>query len=178
MTTPSYTPDPDDKLVPTMIYTPQRLIWGQLIIKQMIRVSIMLQTEMAPKYMDIIDAQVLLFGVGQGTKTFKFPLLHVETNQILAYHILPPADESPYYEASEPNRKMEPITAMVGVYRFDCDIRMAEQSDLKTYLGVQKGSFLPVFSATMSCPLLPSVKGITSPYALLRQGSALFAKRS
>lgn len=173
----SNTPEQDEKLVPTMIYTPQRLIWGQLNTKPVIRVSTWLQTDMAPKYLNLSDAQVLLLNGSSETKPFRCLDVYVETQQIIAYHILPPADESPYFDPNAPNRKMESVTALVGVFRFDCAIRLAEQSNLKNYLGVQKGSFLPVFDPIMSCPLLPSIKGIRSPFALLRQEAALFSLR-
>jgi len=178
MATPSYTPETDEKLVPTMIYTPQRLIWGQLITKEVIRVSTWLQTEIAPNYLNLYDAQVLFGGGSNATHPVKFPNLFIETNQIIAYHLLPPADEGPYFDPDAPNRKMEPVTAVVGVYKFDCAIRLAEQSNLKNYLGVQKGDFLPVYDAVMSSIVIPSIKGIQSPYVLIRQGATIFSKRN
>jgi hypothetical protein len=171
----SNTTEQDEKLVPTMIYTPQRLIWGQLITKPVIRVSTWLQTEMAPKYINLSEAQVLFLNGSSETKPIRYPDVYVETQQIIAYHILQPADESPYFDPNAPNRKMEPVTALVGVFRFDCAIRLAEQSDLKNFLSVQKGNFLPVFDPIMSCPLLPSIKGVRSPFALLRQEATLFS---
>ena len=176
MTTLSNTPGPDKKLVPIMIYTPQKLIWGQLITKKMIRVSTWLQTEMASTYMDLVDTQILLFGAGREVRSMKFPILHIETHQVLAYHLLPPADESPYYNPDTPNRKMEFVTTVVGVFRFNCNLRIAEGSDIQAYLGVKKGDFLPIFNATMTCPLLPSIKRVRTPFALIRQDSAIFGK--
>jgi hypothetical protein len=165
----------DEKLIPTMIYTLQRLIWGQLIVKEIVRVSTLLQTGLAPKYMDLANAQVILFGAGGETRTLQFQKLLVENDQIIAYHLLPPADESPYYEDNEPNRKMEPVTALSGIFRFDGFMRMAQQSDIKTYLGVQKGNFIPLFDVSMTCPLIPSIKGIRSPFILIRQGRTIFS---
>lgn len=167
----------NEKLIPTMIYTQQRLVWGQLIVKEIIRVSTLLQTDLAPKYMELADAQVILYGAGGETRSLKFPKLHVENDQIIAYHILPPADESPYFEENEPNRKMELVTALAGIFRFDGFMRMAQQSDIKTYLGVQKGNFIPLFDATMTCPLIPSIKGIRTPYISIRQGRTIFSEQ-
>ena len=178
MDTPSYMPEADEKLIPMMIYTYQRLIWGQLIAKQVIRVSTWLQNEMAPKYINLFDAQVLFINPSKETKPIRFPGLYVETKQIIAYHILPPADESPYFDSNAPNRKMEPVTALVGVFRFDCAIRLAEQSNLNNYLGVQKGDYLPAFDAVMSCPLIPALKGVQTPFVLIRQEAALFSSRT
>ena len=164
------------KLTPLMIYTAQKLIWGQLVSKHVIRVGTWLQTEMAPKYMSIVDAQAMVFGAGSSTATIKFPILHIETNLVSAYHIMPPADESPYFEENEPNRKMEPATAMVSVFRLDGTIRMAEQSDLKTFLSVSKGNFLPMHDVHMTCPVLPAIKGVRAPFALIRQADAIFTQ--
>lgn len=177
MENPAYNPKPDDKFIPVMIYTPQRLIWGRLITKKLIRVCIWLQTAMAPTFLDLADAQALLYGAGQDTRNLRFPLLHVEKQQISAYHILPPADESPYFDIEEPYRKMEPVAALVGIFRFDGAIRMAEQSDIKTFLSVQKGDFLPMFDLTISCPLLPNFKGIQTPFALIRQAHTVFSTK-
>jgi hypothetical protein len=178
MMTSTYSPGPDEKIIPTIFYTSQRMIWGKLIARKIIRVCSLLQSDLAPKYLDLIDVQILLFGVGQNTKILKFDTLHIETDQINAYHILPPSDESPYFEENEPNRKMEPITALVGIYRFDCEIRIAQQSNLKTYLSVQKSTFLPVYNSTMSCPLLPGLKGVFAPMALIRHNNGIFASRN
>ena len=174
--TQTYTPSADEKLTSVMIYTPQKLIWGGLISKQVIRVSTWLQSDIAPKYMSIADAQALVFGAGSSTATLKFPILHIETNLIRAYHIMPPTDESPYFEENEPNRKMDPVTAMVGIFRLDGTIRMATQSDLKTYLSVSKGDFLPMHDIKMMCPLMPAIKGISAPFALIRQADAAFTQ--
>ncbi|MFH1632594.1 MAG: hypothetical protein ABIG63_01085 [Chloroflexota bacterium] len=176
-TVQAYIPTEDEKLSPVMIYTPQKLIWGQLISKQAIRVSTWMQTGMTPTYMSITDAQTMIFGAGQSTKTFKSSVLHIQTRQIIAYHLLPPASEAPYYDVNEPNRKMYPTTAFVGVFRFDCTIRIAQQSKLDIFLGVAKGDFLPIFDVLMSCPVMPSLKGMRAPFALVRQNAAMFTQR-
>ena len=172
-----YNLGPEDKTATTMIYTPQRMIWGQLVSKQMIRACTWLQTEMAPNYLKILDAQVLLFGTGQSTATIKIPILHVQKEQIIAYHLLPPSDESPYFDRGEPNRKMEPVTIISGIFRFDGKLRMAENTDLETFLGAQKDLFLPVFYIIMTAPLLPSIKGITFPFAMVKQTSAIISSK-
>ena len=172
---PTYTPADDEKLTAAMMYTPQKLIWGQLISKQAIRVSTWMQTGMAPTYMSIVNAHVMIFGIGQSPKTIQLPRLHIQTGQIIAYHLMPPASEAPYYDINEPNRKMDPATAFVGVFRFDCTIRIAQQSKLDIFLGVAKGDFMPIFDMHMSCPVMPSLKGIHAPFALVRQAAAIFS---
>ncbi len=173
--TPALTPD--DKLVQTMIYTPQKLIWGQLVSKQAIRVSTWLQTDMAPDYFFMKDAQTLLVSPGQNIPPIKSQKLHIHTQQIIAYHVLPPVDESPFYDPNEPNRRMAAATASVGWFQFDCFVRLAELSEMATFLGAQKGEFFPIFDAAMHCPVLPAIKGIKTPFALVRQSEVTFAEK-
>ena len=175
-TAQAYIPADDEKLNSVMIYTPQKLIWGQLISKKAVRVSTWMQMGMAPTYMCMTDTQTMIFGAGQSTKTLKSSILHIQTRQIIAYHLLPPSSEAPYYDINEPNRKMAPATAFVGGFRFDCTIRMAQQSKLDIFLGVAKGDFLPIFDVLMSCPVMPSLKGIRAPFALVRQEAAMFTQ--
>jgi hypothetical protein len=132
---------------------------------------------MAPNYLKVLDAQVLLFGAGPSTTTIKIPLLHVQKDQIIAYHLLPPSDESPYFDRSEPNRKMESVTIIAGLFRFDGKLRMAENTDLETFLGALKEVFLPVFNISMTVPLLPSIKGITFPFAMVKQSGAIISSK-
>lgn len=174
----AYQPSVDEKLVPIMLYTPQKLIWGKLLTKKAIRVSSWLQNEMSPEYFLLSEAQALLFGAGQATYSIKFPTIQVATAEVLAYHLLPPADESPYFDVNEPNRRLAPVTIIAGIFRFDCGIRIATQSELQTFLSVQKGNFMPIFEITMSCPLLPNIKSIQVPFMLLRQSTALFAEEN
>ena len=178
MTTTAYTPGLDEKLVPTMIYTNQKVIWGLTVIKKIVRVSTWLQTDSASKYMDLVDTQILLFGGGRDVQWLKFPLLHLETKQVIAYHTLPPTDESPYSDPNDPHRKMEPATVLVGVFQFDCMIRMAENYDMETFLRVKTGQFLPIYNATMTCPLLSKLKPVQTPFALIKRDNAIFCERS
>jgi hypothetical protein len=178
MTQPSnstFKPGEDEKLTPVMIYTAHKLIWGKALSKQLIKVSFWLMSDMAPSYMTLADAQVLIFGAGQNSATLKFPFLNIQTSQINAYHILPPTDESPYYGENEPNRKMEPVTVLSSIFRFDASIHMATQSNLYRFLSVTKEEFVPLLDVVMNSPVLPAIKGVKSPFALIRQATATFS---
>jgi len=165
---------PETKLTPIMLYARQNLIWGTVETNLAIRVSTWMQTEMAPVYLKVIDAQMLLLGGDSTPKPMKYPILFVHTDQLNAYHILPPADESPYYDVDEPNRKMEPTAIVVGSFRFDGFVRISTQTNLESYLGVSKGEFLPLYDVTMSCPMLPAIKGVRASQVLIRQTAAMF----
>ena len=176
MITTTYTPNPDEKLVPTMVYTNQKVIWGLTLTKKTIRVGTLLQSNAGSKYMNLVDTQILLFGAGQDVRWLKFPLLHIESSQIIAYHTLSPVDESPYYDPDDPHRKMQPVTALVGIFWFDCMVRMAENFDTENFLGVKTGEFLSVYDATMHCSLLPSLKPVQSPFVMLRRDKTIICE--
>ena len=164
----------DDKLTPAMFYTSNSMIWGKVLSKKPIRVSTWLLTDMAPNYLTIYDAQVLLVG-GQKPVSLKFPALYLQTHNINAYHLIPPASEPPDYDPDEPNRKMVPTTALVGAFRFDGFTRMASFSTAENYLAAAKAEFVTIYDARMTCPLVPSIKGVQTPMVLLRQYRVMFA---
>jgi len=167
----------ESKESPIMIYNRQSLIWGKAISKPAIRVSIWLNTEMAPMYMSVSDAKVILMG-STTPKTFNYPILSVHTQQVIAYHLLPPADEAPYFDPDEPNRKMEPVTAVVGNLHFDGNIRMSAQTDVDNYLNVSKANFLELFDITASFPMVPSLGNVQAPFMLLRQSEAIIMPKA
>ncbi|HIE56850.1 MAG TPA: hypothetical protein EYP88_01270 [Anaerolineales bacterium] len=176
MTTSNLPPIADDeKLTATMFYTATSMIWGQVLSKQPIRISTWLLTDMAPNYLKLYDAKVLMIGGAQIPAPVKFPVLYLQINNVNAYHLLPPASEPPDYDPDEPNRKMVPTTAMVGHFRFDGLTRMAAFSAADNYLAAAKAAFIPIYDSQMTCPLFPSIKGMKTPMVLLRQHRAMFA---
>jgi len=164
----------DDKLTPAMFYTNHGMVWGQVYSKQAIRVSTWLLTDMVPSYIKILDAQQLLVGGAQTQPPIKTPILYLQINNINAYHLMPPVLEPPDYDPDEPNRKMVPTTGYIGYFRFDGLSRMAEFTIMDNYLGAAKADFIPLYDCKMTCPLVPSIKGIQAPMVLLRQNCVIF----
>ena len=165
----------DEKLTPIMIYTSHSMVWGGLYSKQAIRVSTWLNTDMVPTYFRIFDAQILLVSGGQTPPPIKLPVLHLNTQNINAFHLMPPFADGADYDPNEPNRKMVPTAALIGAFRFDGFVRMAEFSNVDNYLGALKGEYTPLYDITMTCPLVPSIKGVKAPMVLLRQDRVMFS---
>jgi hypothetical protein len=161
------------KEMPVLIYIRQSLIWGKVVAKPAIRVSIWLNTDMVPLYLSVVDAKIILLGGSVTPKSLTAPSLSVHAQQINAYHLLPPADEAPYFDPEEPNRKMEPVSILMGNMRFDGNIRMSAQTDLDSFLNVSKSDFLELFDVNASFPLTPSMGRIQTPFMLFRQSEAI-----
>jgi len=166
--------DDDDKLTPIMIYTGQNMVWGQAFSKQAIRVSTWLNTEMAPSYMKIYNVQLLMVGGTNAPTPAKHPVLFLQTSGINAFHLMPPYTEGADYDPDEPNRKMVPVSAYIGYFRFDGFTRMAEMTTMDNVLGAAKGDYITIYDISMTCPLMPSIKGIKAPMVLLRQARVSF----
>jgi hypothetical protein len=165
----------DDKLTPVMIYTSHNMVWGQLYSKQAIRVSTWLHTDMVPTYFRIFDANVMMISGAQAPSPINLPVLHLETENINAFHLMPPFAEGADYDPDEPNRKLVPTAAFIGYFRFDGFTRMAEFTNVDNYLGALKGEYTTIYDITMTCPLVPSIKGIKAPMVLLRQERVIFS---
>lgn len=119
-----YTLADDEKTTLVMIYTKDALIRGEVVTKTSVMVvSRWLRTDSAPNYIHLLRAQALYFG-GAGIKTFNFAEMYVPTNEVIAFHLAPPAADPLDYEPNEPNRIMEDVTLIVGAFLFKGKVRI------------------------------------------------------
>jgi hypothetical protein len=167
---------PDEKLTPAMAYTSHSLVWGQVVSKDAIRISSWLRTDLAPIFMKFVNAQVLPVGGSQNLPPQKVKYLHLKSENIDAFHIMPPATDTPDFDPNEPNRKMVPVIAFVGYFQFSGFIRMAEFNNMDNYLDATKGDFATIYDVTMNCPLMPSIKGVSSKMVILRREQLIFSE--
>lgn len=174
---PSTSLTSDEKATPVMFYTAHNLVWGKVVSKTAIRINTWLHTDMVPDYLKVLEAQMLAIGQGAAARPQSLPVAYLHNRQIIAFHLMPPASEPMDFDPNEPNRKMFPLTAVVGSFQFDGRLRMSLQSDPGTFLNSLKGVFVSFYEARMTCPALPQVKGIETPLVLIRQSSAIFSPR-
>ena len=174
----SYPLGEDDKATPVMIYTANSLVVGEVVTKKVIRVSTWLRTPMVPQYIPVHSAQVLDLSSGANPRTLAFKALFLPSHQVIAFHMRPPESDPPDYDANEPMRKMEPITALIGPFRFDGSVRMSTQTGLESYLDVIKEDFTSIYNLRVSSPNIPALKPFDVPFALLRRDSVIFAPRA
>ncbi len=174
----SYTLAADEKATPVMVYTLTGLAWGDIITKELVRVRTWLRTNMAPAYLSLYDVRVLQVGGAASARPWAFSEYHVPTSHAVAFHLLPPAPDLLELDPLEPNRKMEPVTALAGLFRFDGFARMASISTLRSFLDATKEPFLPLYDVEISHPATPSLGVMRIPYVLVRQETAMFASRS
>jgi hypothetical protein len=172
-----YQLEPDDKVTPVMAYLSNAIAWGDVIVKEAIRVSTWLRTNNAPDALCLRNARYLNSTGNQMHKPLFFNELHIATSQIIGFHIIPPANDPVDYDPTEGFRKMEPMTAIIGTSRFDGFMRMATMSCLNKYIEITHESFTSVYDATVSNISILDLKPFKVPLIIVRQENTIFASR-
>lgn len=171
MTEPNQTVDvgilPDERLVPVMVYSLTTVARGGLAIRSTLRANIWIRTEAVSEYVHIRKAQVVTFG-GPSIQPETYQNYFMPTSQVVAYHTLPPSDEPLDYDETEKNRKMEAVTALVGTFRFNGQIRISSQISLAANLDTMKASFLSLYNVEVSNPFLQGMGVFRVPLVLMR----------
>ncbi|MDH5508351.1 MAG: hypothetical protein OEZ02_14095, partial [Anaerolineae bacterium] len=114
---------------------------------------------------------------GKLSKPTPLSELHIPLEQVIGFHLMPPHEQAPTYDPEAPNRKMEPVTIMVGPFHFNAVIRMATQTTLPKFLEVAKGDFLQVYEAEIIHPQNPDMQPIRVKTADVRRQQVAFAGR-
>lgn len=174
---PTYQLAPDEKVTQVMIYTASSLLWGDLIVKNMIRVSTWLRTNTVPDRICLLNAKVLVTTSNASARPTTFPELHVAVHQIQGWHMIPPAKDPPDYDPTEPNRKMEPVNALVGPFLIKGSIRISVNVNLRKYLEITREAYTAIYDAEISNQTIPSMGAIAVPFVLVRQETAVFTIR-
>ncbi len=158
---------PDEKTTPVMLYTYQAVVRGEVVTKQnVLRVNIWLRTDGAPNYMHILKPQVLVFGGGT-PKAETFSEIYFPTSQLIAFHTIPPTDETLDYDPTEANRMMQPVEVMVGTFLMKGNIRISTQTEVAASLEVARVAWISLYDVEITNPFLPTMPAMHVPMTLL-----------
>lgn len=166
----------NEKVASVMAYNPLSIYWGEVVVKDQIRVSTWLRTTAAPDSICLYNAKALIINTGETPKPMTFTELHIPTGQILAFHLIPPAKDPIDYDLDEPNRQMIPITILFGTFRVDGNIRLSTRSSLSKYMEISRETYTSIYDAEISNPVMSSLGVIRVPFLLVRQTTAIYAK--
>lgn len=173
----SYHVEPDERVSTVMLYTESYLIWGEVVTKTSIRISTWLRSASVPQYIFVHDANLLRLG-GAGTpRPQVYKEFFLPSNQVLAFHLKPPAADPLDYDPNEPMRKMSPTTILIGWFRFDGFVRMSTHTNLERFLDVGKEEFMGFYDITITNLAIPGMAPIKTPFALLRGHGAMFSSK-
>lgn len=166
---------PDERTTPVMLYTQESVVRGEVVTKtSVLRVSIWLRTDGAPKYMHLLKPQVLVFG-GNPVKPLSYSEIYFPTTELIAFHILPPTNEPLDYEENEANRMMQPVEVLVGTFVMKGNIRISTQTEVGTSLEVARVSWMSLYDAVITNPYLPQMPPMQIPMLLVNPLHVAFA---
>ncbi len=166
---------PDDEIFPLMIYSAQYIAWGEAITKKTIRFLKLVRTPMCPAYVVLYQAKILVSGALQ---PMAFPVFHISTADILGIHPMPPNQEPYDYDTKEANRKMEPVTVLMGTFRMDGKMRISTHSNITQMLEAAKEPYLAVYDATITSLASNKHKALHTQVAAVRRSNIFIAAYS
>ncbi len=172
-----YTLASGDKATIVMAYTANSLVRGEVITKEFVRVSTWLRTQGAPEYIQFFNAQVLLFSGSAPAQNLTFRDLVVPAATIIGYHIAPPAKDPVDYDETERNRKMEPLTILIGSFRFNGFMRISSQATIAHHLDIAHETLASVYEIDISNPSVQSM-AMHIPMMLVRPNLAMLGSRT
>jgi hypothetical protein len=169
-----YRLEPDDKVTPMMVYTNTSMTKGEFISKEVVRVGTWLRTVSGISYISLFRAQSMT-STGTTAQVASFSELHIPINQLVGYHILPPAQEPLDYDPTEPHRKMESLILTFGPFRALCKLRIGETSSLSTHLKTSREAYMSIYEVEVSNPSIPNMAAIKAPMMLVQPSLVTFA---
>jgi hypothetical protein len=171
---PAYQLEPGDKTTNVTIYLAQGVVVGELVTRQVVRVSTWLRTPGLPDYGSLFDVTYTR-GVGAGdAQVVELSELHVPVAQMIALHLTPPGHEPVEFDPNELNRKMEPITAIAGPFHLNGSLRMPGHLTVAKQMGLMREPFVMLNDVSIASALEPS-KVVQVSTILLRPSAFTFA---
>lgn len=165
---------PDEKTTPVMLYTEESVVRGEVVTKDVVhRVNIWLRSDGVPKYMHLLKSQVVLFGGGSG-RTLSYEELYFPSAELIAFHILPPAEEPLDYDPSEANRMMVDVDVMAGTFVMKGRIRISTQTEVGVSLEVARVLWMSLYDVVISNPYLPQMPPLHVPLVLVNPAHIAF----
>lgn len=165
--------DVEQIAVPTMVHTANSLSWGKVVIHENLRINLILVGSSVPDYISLYEAHRIRMDGTEVSKPAAYSELHIPTENILGFHVMPPMIEALDYEEDEPNRIMQPLVCLLGSFEFHGLFRMSSQTDLHQFLGVSKSKYLSLYDVEIRHTTSTQMKPIKSHMVQLRRDALL-----
>jgi hypothetical protein len=165
MSEKSYTLAADEKANQVMIGTQDSLIWGDLVTKKPVRISVYLNT-MADEFVPLRDVRILFLAPEQRVPPVERSEFLVKQEEVLAFFALD--DPEPMPEETE-TRHYVPVEMFVGSYQIEGKIIKAPVSTLQNMLRVTRSVYLPIYEATIHHVAKPWLGSFTSSVVHIRR---------
>jgi len=167
--------EPEERATPVMVYTADSLSWGRIITKGALRANMVLHSGIVPDFLTLYEAKSMSLRNLATLQSEPYAELHIPTDQVVGYHLVPPNSEPLDYDPEAPNRKMEPAAVIVGPFRFNGAFRMAELSNLDRFLEISQTPFLSMYQVEITLPANPRLKPMQVNFAQIRRTAVRFS---
>ena len=167
----------DEKVAQVMLYTQTGFFWGDVIVKEAVRVSTWLRSNAAPVVVYLRNAHSLnLSATSKPESTFYKEML-IFADQIVGMHLIPPLKDGLDYDPTEPNRKLEQVTVVIGSFVMDGYMRISNLSSVDKYLSVTREEFTSLYDVSISNHMITGLGIMKVPFVLVRQTQVIYAKK-
>lgn len=173
MSDKSYTLEPDEKANQVMVGTPDTLIWGDLVTKKQVRMSVYLNT-LAEDFVPLRDVRMLFLAPEQRLAPVERSALYVKQEEILVFFAM--NDTEPMPEETE-TRQYVPVEIFAGSYQIEGKILKAPVSTLQNMLVVSRSVYLPIYEATVHHVAKPWLGKFSSALIQVRRERLTVAAR-
>jgi hypothetical protein len=140
----------DEKCVVVMAYTRTMLVRGGLIVQKSIRVSTWLRNQAISSFLHLVDSHALI--LSGAPKSITYSELYVPTNEIMVFHVAPPADEPPDFDTRELNQTPSPVTVVAGAFSIKGKIRISSQTGLGQSLETLRTPWISLYEVEITNP--------------------------
>jgi len=175
--TPNLSPVPlgaEDKLTSVMIYLPQAIFWGDIVLRKQFRASTWLSTNAVPDIFHLYNPKAIFESNSANPKPSQLNELMITTGSILAYHLVPPNFDPVDINPNEVNMQMRSVDAFLGSYQFSGKLRISTKQTLLTYLEITHVTFLSLYDVTIQNTFMPNLVMMKIPFALIRKETTIF----
>jgi hypothetical protein len=168
-----YTLAPDEKVTTVLVYSPNKLIHGDLVTKKDARVGIWLRMQDLPNYLHLLNTEVLFFG-GTPHKSLKYDEYYFPISRIIAFHLAPGSSEPLDYDPETPNRAMVDVDMIIGAFMLKGSVRMSTHADFTRMIEISHTTWFSVYDADINNPFLPEMPTIHVPMVLVNPTQVSF----
>jgi len=173
----SYSIDEDEKVTSVMVYTDTHLFLGDVILKKAIKVSLWLPPPAIPQFIHLHNCNLVLLNSVPPNNTLTLHETFIPISHVIGFHIKPPAHDPLDYDPNTTNRKMEPVSAIIGHFRMDGYLRMSTQTSIDKFLDVSKELFISLYDVDISQIKQDINQNFHVPFVLARLKDTIFSPR-
>ncbi len=169
----SYTLEAGEKASQVMVGTASTLMWGDLVTREQISVSVFLNT-LAEDFVPLNDVKILFLAPTQQLPPIERPMVQVKLEEILLLFEMTGSEPLP--EESKV-RRYESVEAIVGSYHLEGSILKSPLANLHTMLLVSKDAYLQICQASMRHVAKPWLGTMSAGVAYVRRDNLIMAVR-